>query len=135
MCSLKGLRVQHEAWDDGPRGLGEFQQRLNRDRDHRHWGQDVESGDRQNGWGGETPRSDREGRDSAPSVRVLNLGWESTPRRGQGGHRHGENDENLKTTLPRQSSANPMPTSGWPAFIHASHLVDARAGPPHLGSE
>ena len=77
--------MQHEAREDGPRGLGEFQRRLNRDRDHRHWGREVENGDRRNGWGGETPRSDRGGRDSAPSVRVPNLGWESTPRRGQGG--------------------------------------------------
>ena len=61
---------------DGPKGLGEFQRRLNRD-------------DR--GWGGRsgrdsTPRSQRGSREQdrdAPSVRVPNVGWESTPIRSR----------------------------------------------------
>ena len=63
---------------DGPKGLGDFHSRSNRDRDRRwrnHDRQPLPEWDA-------TPRSVRELGD-APSVRVPNVGWESTPR----GHR------------------------------------------------
>ncbi|KAL6305628.1 P-loop containing nucleoside triphosphate hydrolase protein [Sparassis latifolia] len=71
----EGITAQNERRDDAPRGLGDFQRRLNRDRqfDHRR------DRDRR-GWDA-TPRSERSGRDEAPSVRVPNLSWDATPRR------------------------------------------------------
>ena len=65
-----GINVVEERRDSGQKGLGEFQRRSNRDRgyDRRNWD--------------ETPRSERGG-----TVRVPNVGWESTPRnsRNDGG--------------------------------------------------
>jgi len=62
----EGISGTQERKDDGPRGLGDFQRRSNRDRgyDKRNW--DA------------TPRSEHGG-----SVRVPNVGWESTPRNGR----------------------------------------------------
>jgi pre-mRNA-splicing factor ATP-dependent RNA helicase DHX38/PRP16 len=66
---IDGINAVGERRDGGEKGLGEFQRRLNRDRryEQRNW---------------ETPRSERGG-----SVRVPNVGWESTPRnsRSDGG--------------------------------------------------
>ncbi|KAF9792261.1 P-loop containing nucleoside triphosphate hydrolase protein [Thelephora terrestris] len=65
-----GIKAVEERRESGQKGLGEFQRRSNRDRgyDRRNWD--------------ETPRSERGG-----SVRVPNVGWESTPRnsRSEGG--------------------------------------------------
>ena len=67
--------------------MGDFQRRLNRDRDQ-GWGARRDDGDRDRdrvrgrGWDS-TPRSERGYRD-APSVRVPNVGWDSTPRNGHG---------------------------------------------------
>ena len=70
LVHAEGINAVEERRDSGPKGLGEFQRRSNRDRgyDRRKWD--------------ETPRSERGG-----SVRVPNVGWESTPRnsRGDGG--------------------------------------------------
>ncbi|CAL1697253.1 unnamed protein product [Somion occarium] len=78
----EGIAAQHQRRDDAPRGLGDFQRRSNRDqaayrRDHR------DRHDRR-GWDA-TPRSERGSREDAPSVRVPNVGWESTPRRLEDG--------------------------------------------------
>ncbi|KAF9040610.1 P-loop containing nucleoside triphosphate hydrolase protein [Panaeolus papilionaceus] len=71
----QGIKIANEPRDDAPRGLGDFQRRANRDRR----GQD----DRHNhGSWDATPRSGRD----APSVRVPNVGWESTPRSRDEGH-------------------------------------------------
>lgn len=64
--------------------MGDFQRRSNRDRD-RGWAgkrdQDNGRDQAQNGRGWDaTPRSVR-GNGDAPSVRVPNVGWDSTPRR------------------------------------------------------
>jgi len=65
-----GINAVEERRDSEQKGLGEFQRRSNRDRgyDRRNWD--------------ETPRSERGG-----TVRVPNVGWESTPRnsRNDGG--------------------------------------------------
>jgi len=67
---VEGINAVEGRRDNGEKGLGEFQRRSNRDRgyDRRNWD--------------ETPRSERGG-----SVRVPNVGWESTPRnsRSDGG--------------------------------------------------
>lgn len=67
---IDGINAVGERRDGGEKGLGEFQRRSNRDRryEQRNWDQ--------------TPRSERGG-----SVRVPNVGWESTPRnsRSDGG--------------------------------------------------
>lgn len=67
---VEGINAVEGRRDSGEKGLGEFQRRSNRDRgyDRRNWD--------------ETPRSERGG-----SVRVPNVGWESTPRnsRSDGG--------------------------------------------------
>ncbi|TEB26322.1 pre-mRNA splicing factor [Coprinellus micaceus] len=70
-----GYQVRQEPRGDVPKGLGDFQRRLNRDRE----------------WGGRRDDRDRD-RDSrggnsrdAPSVRVPNVGWDSTPRSVAGG--------------------------------------------------
>ncbi|KAH9947324.1 P-loop containing nucleoside triphosphate hydrolase protein [Amylocystis lapponica] len=75
----EGITAQNGRRDDAPRGLGDFQRRLNRDRPHdnrRDWGRDRD----RRGWDA-TPRSERGGREDAPSVRVPNLSWDATPRR------------------------------------------------------
>ncbi|TFK47924.1 P-loop containing nucleoside triphosphate hydrolase protein [Heliocybe sulcata] len=72
----EGLAVVNERRDDGPRGLGDFKRRSNRDSRY-----DDRRGRR--GWD-ETPRSERGSRDDAPSVRIPNAAWDSTPRSTQG---------------------------------------------------
>jgi len=63
-----------------PKGLGDFQRRSNRDRDRGWSGRENEQ--RSTGF---TPQTSRglNSRD-APSVRVPNVGWESTPRGSRG---------------------------------------------------
>lgn len=83
----EGIISSNEPRNDAPRGLGDFQRRLNRDRDH-GWGgrRDGRDRDRDRDHGrswDSTPRSERGYRD-APSVRVPNVGWDSTPRNGPG---------------------------------------------------
>ncbi|KAJ7223236.1 pre-mRNA splicing factor [Mycena pura] len=73
----EGITAAHERRDNAPKGLGDFQRRSNRDRD-RGWGGKHDF-DRQSSWD-VTPRSVR-GSGDAPSVRVPNVGWDSTPRR------------------------------------------------------
>lgn len=79
---------------DAPRGLGDFQRRSNRaGRDyHRSDDRRAQRDDQQGrsfstrGWADATPRAaPREGRDDAPSVRVPNVAWDSTPRNQGGG--------------------------------------------------
>lgn len=82
---IEGIKAENERRDDGPRGLGDFQRRLNRDRPNDYRRNDRDRGynhDRdRRGWDA-TPRSERGGRgDDAPSVRVPNIGWDATPRR------------------------------------------------------
>ncbi|TDL14984.1 hypothetical protein BD410DRAFT_856987 [Rickenella mellea] len=73
----EGLVAREQPRDDAPRGLGDFQRRLNRDNG---WG--GRRGDAgRNGWDS-TPKTDRGGRDDAPSVRIPNSAWDSTPRNG-----------------------------------------------------
>ncbi|KAJ7232855.1 hypothetical protein B0H12DRAFT_1028838 [Mycena haematopus] len=73
----EGITAANERRDDAPKGLGDFQRRSNRDRD-RGWGgkRDFDNG---RSWD-VTPRSVK-GNGDAPSVRVPNVGWDSTPRR------------------------------------------------------
>ncbi|KAI0685259.1 P-loop containing nucleoside triphosphate hydrolase protein [Cytidiella melzeri] len=80
-----GINVQQEKRDNEPRGLGDFQRRLNRDQFDRRGGGGGRRDDRR-GWDA-TPRSERGGgpREDAPSVRVPNVGWDSTPRRSEDG--------------------------------------------------
>ncbi|KAI0641179.1 P-loop containing nucleoside triphosphate hydrolase protein [Trametes meyenii] len=81
-CS-EGITAKNDRPNDGPRGLGDFQRRLNRDqpydrrdRDRR----DNNGGDRR-GWDA-TPRSERSRRgEDMPSVRIPNASWDATPRR------------------------------------------------------
>ncbi|KAF8554533.1 P-loop containing nucleoside triphosphate hydrolase protein [Imleria badia] len=80
----EGISATQERKADGPKGLGDFQRRLNRD--NRGWG-----GRSGREWDS-TPRSQRgsrEGDRDAPSVRVPNVGWESTPRRSRDGEGSG----------------------------------------------
>jgi pre-mRNA-splicing factor ATP-dependent RNA helicase DHX38/PRP16 len=74
---------------DASHGLGDFQRRSNRaERDyHRSGNRRVQRDDQQRrsvpprGWEDATPRATpREGREDAPSVRVPNVAWDSTPR-------------------------------------------------------
>ncbi|KAJ7198710.1 hypothetical protein GGX14DRAFT_664814 [Mycena pura] len=73
----EGITAANERRDNAPKGLGDFQRRSNCDRD-RGWGGKHDF-DRQSSWD-VTPRSVR-GSGDAPSVRVPNVGWDSTPRR------------------------------------------------------
>jgi pre-mRNA-splicing factor ATP-dependent RNA helicase DHX38/PRP16 len=88
---LEGITAANETRKDAPQGLGDFQRRANRDRNQRwdgRWRNDDRDGgqDRRKNWD-VTPRSERSGpmRDDAPSLRVPNVGWDSTPRKGHGG--------------------------------------------------
>ncbi|KAI5991285.1 pre-mRNA splicing factor [Pisolithus orientalis] len=81
------ITATQERKYDGPKGLGDFQRRSNRD--DRMWGDKRDRGQRDGRSWDSTPRSERGGRDrdrDAPSIRVPNVSWESTPRRG------GDND-------------------------------------------
>ncbi|KAI6153166.1 pre-mRNA splicing factor [Pisolithus tinctorius] len=83
----EGITATQERKYDGPKGLGDFQRRSNRD--NRMWGDKRDRGQRDGRSWDSTPRSERDGRDrdrDAPSIRVPNVSWESTPRRG------GDND-------------------------------------------
>lgn len=116
-CAVDGITVQQEKRDDGPRGLGDFQRRLNRDQfDRRGNGRR----DDRRGWDA-TPRSERGGgsREDAPSVRVPNVGWDSTPRRSEDGAGWG----NAKT---RRWDA-PTPRGGKSADVD-----DDESGPVNL---
>lgn len=60
-----------EPRQDAPKGLGDYQRRSNRDKNGR--------------WAGPRDAStSRVARQDAPSVRVPNIGWESTPRGSRG---------------------------------------------------
>ncbi|KAL1940616.1 hypothetical protein VTO73DRAFT_8051 [Trametes versicolor] len=82
----EGITAKDERRNDGPRGLGDFQQRLNRDRPHDRRDRDRRDNGRDNGgdrrgWDA-TPRSERSRRgDDMPSVRIPNASWDATPRR------------------------------------------------------
>ncbi|KAI0638802.1 P-loop containing nucleoside triphosphate hydrolase protein [Trametes polyzona] len=78
----EGITAKNDRRNDGPRGLGDFQQRLNRDRpyDKRDRDRRDNGGDRR-GWDA-TPRSERSRRgEDMPSVRIPNASWDATPRR------------------------------------------------------
>ncbi|KAI0791827.1 P-loop containing nucleoside triphosphate hydrolase protein [Abortiporus biennis] len=80
----EGLHAEKPQRDDGPRGLGDFQRRLNRDERFDRRDRDRDR-DQRRGWDA-TPRSERgSGREDMPSVRVPNVGWDSTPRRSEDG--------------------------------------------------
>ena len=71
----EGITAKNAPREDGPRGLGDFQRRLNRDRPH-----DRRDRNRRD-WDA-TPRSERSRRgEDAPSVRIPNASWDATPRR------------------------------------------------------
>ncbi|KAG8888201.1 DEAH-box RNA helicase prp16 [Tulasnella sp. 332] len=77
-----GIKAQNERRDDALRGIGDYQRRANRDRDNYY---NNPNGNSQ-GWKDETSRLERYGprtADDGPSVRVPNVGWDSTPRGGQ----------------------------------------------------
>lgn len=76
----EGIDAGHEARGDVPKGLGDFQRRLNRDNRGQIWDERDHQG---RNWDS-TPRSIRGGRD-APSVRVPNVAWDSTPRSSKDG--------------------------------------------------
>ncbi|KAI5124049.1 hypothetical protein M0805_003878 [Coniferiporia weirii] len=83
----EGITAREEPRSDAPRGLGDFQRRLNRDRD---WGRRGGDRDREyrDGRGNWTPRSERSSsREDGPSVRIPNAGWDSTPRSVRGSDR------------------------------------------------
>ncbi|KAI0353162.1 P-loop containing nucleoside triphosphate hydrolase protein [Trametes cingulata] len=76
----EGIKAVNERRNDGPRGLGDFQQRLNRDRPNDRRDRRGPDGDRR-GWDA-TPRSERSRRgEDMPSVRIPNASWDATPRR------------------------------------------------------
>ncbi|RDX51455.1 P-loop containing nucleoside triphosphate hydrolase protein [Lentinus brumalis] len=71
----EGITAKNAPRDDAPRGLGDFQRRLNRDRPNDRRGRDRRDWDA-------TPRSERSRRgEDAPSVRIPNASWDATPRR------------------------------------------------------
>ncbi|KIY69583.1 putative PRP16-RNA-dependent ATPase [Cylindrobasidium torrendii FP15055 ss-10] len=76
-----GIAITQERRDDGPKGLGDFQRRLNRDSryDRRDDRRDYDRRDR--GWDS-TPRGNtsRRSNNGDVSVRVPNVGWDATPR-------------------------------------------------------
>ncbi|KAI0044061.1 P-loop containing nucleoside triphosphate hydrolase protein [Auriscalpium vulgare] len=83
----EGIAAHQEARSDAPRGLGDFQRRSNRER-YQRGGRRQDNDDRLHddrnrgrGWDA-TPRTPR---DDAPSLRVPNVPWDSTPRAGRGG--------------------------------------------------
>lgn len=110
----EGIAAQNQRRDDAPRGLGEFQGRLNRDRGYDRNGRSRD-GDRygKRGWEA-TPRSER-GRpgEDAPSVRVPNVGWDSTPRRSEDGHGWGSSkNRRWDAPTPRASRGGSPETDG-----------------------
>ncbi|EMD41300.1 hypothetical protein CERSUDRAFT_41863 [Gelatoporia subvermispora B] len=98
----EGIRAEPEKRDDAPRGLGDFQRRSNRDRPYdRRRGGDRDQDRR--GWDA-TPRSERGGRDDAPSVRVPNVPWDSTPRRASSPSGSGMRSRRWDAPTPRRPS-------------------------------
>lgn len=86
----EGIQARNEPRADAPKGLGDFQRRSNRDKD-RGWsdrrGYNAERGQdqRARGWDA-TPNSTRSSTSrDAPSVRVPNVPWDSTPSHSRGG--------------------------------------------------
>ncbi|PPQ73680.1 hypothetical protein CVT26_010766 [Gymnopilus dilepis] len=75
----EGIKAVQENRSDGPKGLGDFQQRLNRDR--KGWEERRDVGSR--AWD-QTPHSQTSRSRDAPSVRVPNVPWDSTPRSSRG---------------------------------------------------
>lgn len=69
-----GIAASEEKHSDGPRGLGDFQRRLNRD----NRGNEGNRRDFDRGWDA-TPRSSRNP-NADVSVRVPNQSWDATPR-------------------------------------------------------
>jgi len=80
-CTSEGITAAKETRSDAPKGLGDFQRRLNRDRD-RGWGGRRDYEEQRSS--GATPQSSRGSSRDAPSVRVPNVGWDSTPRDSRG---------------------------------------------------
>ncbi|XP_006454836.1 hypothetical protein AGABI2DRAFT_61322 [Agaricus bisporus var. bisporus H97] len=76
----EGITAVNESRKDGPKGLGDFQRRSNRDRARGWGGGRYAQNQRGMAWDA-TPQSVRE----APSIRVPNVGWDSTP-----GDAHGQ---------------------------------------------
>ncbi|KAI0726050.1 P-loop containing nucleoside triphosphate hydrolase protein [Fomitopsis betulina] len=97
----EGIQAPNEKRDDGPRGLGDFQRRLNRDDYHRRNDRDRYRGGR--GWDA-TPRSERGRREDAPSVRVPNIGWDATPRRPSSPSGTPTRDRRWDAPTPRRAS-------------------------------
>ncbi|KAH9836800.1 P-loop containing nucleoside triphosphate hydrolase protein [Rhodofomes roseus] len=98
----EGIKAQNERRDDGPKGLGDFQRRLNRDDNRRRNDRDRDRGGR--GWDA-TPRSERGRRgDDAPSVRVPNIGWDATPRRASSVSGTPVRDRRWDAPTPRRGS-------------------------------
>ncbi|KIK91836.1 hypothetical protein PAXRUDRAFT_148626 [Paxillus rubicundulus Ve08.2h10] len=86
----EGIVATQERKSDEPRGLGDFQRRSNRD--GRGWGRRDHDRNQQGRNWDLTPQSERGNRNGdrdAPSVRVPNVGWESTPRRAREGEASG----------------------------------------------
>lgn len=73
----EGITATIEPRQDAPKGLGDFQRRSNREWD-RGWRRGGDPRDN----GSTSSRTTRS--QDAPSVRVPNVGWESTPRRTRG---------------------------------------------------
>ncbi|EPS93567.1 hypothetical protein FOMPIDRAFT_156786 [Fomitopsis schrenkii] len=97
----EGIQAPNEKRDDGPRGLGDFQRRLNRDDYRRRNDRDRDRGGR--GWDA-TPRSERGRREDAPSVRVPNIGWDATPRRPSSPSGAPTRDRRWDAPTPRRGS-------------------------------
>ncbi|KAK1229540.1 Pre-mRNA-splicing factor ATP-dependent RNA helicase PRP16 [Marasmius sp. AFHP31] len=124
----EGINAGQGQREEAPKGLGDFQRRSNRDRD---WGRadrrdnrDRDDGRGRRGWDASTPRSVRgsSGGD-APSVRVPNVGWDSTPRNGRaedgGGGGRGWGNRGWDAPTPR------VPRGGSPDE-DASFAIDSR---------
>ncbi|EKM60346.1 uncharacterized protein PHACADRAFT_83024 [Phanerochaete carnosa HHB-10118-sp] len=106
----EGITAQQERRNDAPRGLGEFERRANRDRfDRRGHRRDWDA----------TPRSERGSREDAPSVRVPNVAWDSTPRRTEDGPGWGSSrNRRWDAPTPRTSrGASPDENDGAPISL------------------
>ncbi|KAJ3499894.1 hypothetical protein NLJ89_g10030 [Agrocybe chaxingu] len=79
----EGIIAANDNRSDGPKGLGDFQRRSNRDRD-RGWGGRREQDSYDRGTDSTPRASHPSGSRDAPSVRVPNVGWDSTPRDSRG---------------------------------------------------
>ncbi|KAH9487185.1 Pre-mRNA-splicing factor ATP-dependent RNA helicase PRP16 [Psilocybe cubensis] len=80
----EGIPAPQETRHDAPKGLGDFQRRSNRDRD-RGWSnrRDRRDDRESRGWDA-TPNERGPSSRDAPSVRVPNVPWDSTPRGSRG---------------------------------------------------